>query len=482
MASDSNFTTVKRVTESTWGTTPSTPTMTSVRVTGESFKYGIDNIRSEEIRADRLTPDLVQVGARANGGFNLELSYGAFDEEIESLLYSTWQKVADIYNATADSSITDAGTVANTYAVASGGASFKVGHLCRASGFTNSANNQLFRVASSTATTVVGTSLSLTAETAPPAGARLKAVGFQGATADITATASGLGSTLLDFTTLGLAVGQWVKIGGINAVNQFATAALNGWARITAIAATALTLDNRPTGWTTDAGTGKNMQVWFGDYIRPGVTQKSFTYEKSVSNMATVVYRQFLGMIAASASLTFEAGAIVNGSMEFLGKNETTTGSTVASVTSAAPQNAVMNAVSNVARVSEGGAVISANNPSKRVTMNITNNLREQMAIGTLGLISVGAGDFDVTGEIQTYFGDSTLYAKYVAGTATSMSLITTSQSKAYVFGLPNVKFEDGEAASGARNQDVMLTLQYRALLDTTTNTSFQIDRFSEYA
>ncbi|TGV23899.1 hypothetical protein EN811_31160, partial [bacterium M00.F.Ca.ET.168.01.1.1] len=86
----------------------------------------------------------------------------------------------------------------------------------------------------------------ITDEAAPAAAARMKVVGFQGSSGDITATSTGIGSTTLDFTTLGLTVGQWIKIGGIAAGEQFATAALNTFARITAIAANALTLDNLP--------------------------------------------------------------------------------------------------------------------------------------------------------------------------------------------------------------------------------------------
>ena len=65
---DSNLVRVTRVTESTWGSTPGSPDMTKVRITGATFKYAINNIRSEEIRSDRLTPYLIQVGARVNGG------------------------------------------------------------------------------------------------------------------------------------------------------------------------------------------------------------------------------------------------------------------------------------------------------------------------------------------------------------------------------------------------------------------------------
>lgn len=479
---DSNLVQLTRVSEVTWGTTPASPEMTKVRNTGVTLKYAINNVRSEEIRADRLTPDLIQVGARVNGGFGIELSYGAFDNEIEAAMFSTWQKMPVIENSAPDTEITQVTDSTDTFGVASGGASYKLGHLVRASGFTNAANNQLFRVASSTATTIVGSSLTLTDEAAPPLGARLKVVGFQGASGDITATANGLGSTALNFTTLGLTVGQWIKIGGTAAGNKFATAALNGFARITAIAATALTLDNLPSGWTTDTGTSKTIQVWTGDYIRQGTTRKSFSYEIGYLGQSVPSYSVHAGMMVNSMNLTLEAGSILTGSFDFLGKVESISTTALDGTPTEALQNDVMNAVNNVGRIAEAGADVATPNFMRRLTMTLNNNLREQMAIGSLALIGVGLGDSDVTGSISCYFGNKSLYEKYLNGTETSLNAVVVRSSKAYVLTFPRVKFEDGDKPASARNQDVMVDLPFRALRDTTTSTAFQIDRFEEYA
>lgn len=479
---DSNLVRLTRVTESTYGTTPGSPEMTKVRVTGITIKYDINNIRSEEIRSDRLTPDLIQVGARVNGGFGFELSYGAFDEELESLMFSTWQNMPVLLNLTSDSTITNVTDSSDTFTVASGGGSFKAGHLIRTSGFTNSANNGLFKVSSSTGTTVVvaGTP-TLTDESAPPAGARIKVIGFQGASGDITATSTGLGSTSLDFTTLGLSVGQWIKIGGSAAGDKFATAALNSFARITAIAATALTLDNRPTGWTTDAGSSKTIIVYTADYMRIGTTAKSFAYEEGFMGQDTPSYCVFNGVEIASMSLNIEAGAIVTGSFEFLGKVESCSTTSLDSTPTEAPTNDVLNAVNNVARISEGGSAIVSPNYAKRLNFTVNNNLRERMAIGTLGLIGIGVGDADVTGSVMTYFGDLTTYQKFTNGTATSLFTVVAKDSRANVFSFPKVKFEQGNKDASARNQDVMVELPFRALRDTNGH-QFQIDRFEEYA
>lgn len=87
--SDSNRTQLAFVEESVWGTTPATA-LTKVRFTGESLAFNVAHIASSEIRSDRQVTDLVQSGADCSGGFNFELSYGAFNEFLEGALWSDW--------------------------------------------------------------------------------------------------------------------------------------------------------------------------------------------------------------------------------------------------------------------------------------------------------------------------------------------------------------------------------------------------------
>jgi hypothetical protein len=76
--------------EPSWGGTPSPLTFQAIRITGESLKVNRNNIVSDEIRSDRNVSDLIQVGGSATGGIDGELSYGTFDELIESALFSAW--------------------------------------------------------------------------------------------------------------------------------------------------------------------------------------------------------------------------------------------------------------------------------------------------------------------------------------------------------------------------------------------------------
>ena len=78
------------IAETAWGTTPTTPAFTNARFTGESLTPDLQTVVSNEIRPDRNVTDLIQVGQSAGGDVNFELSYGAFDDWLESVMYNTW--------------------------------------------------------------------------------------------------------------------------------------------------------------------------------------------------------------------------------------------------------------------------------------------------------------------------------------------------------------------------------------------------------
>ena len=81
---------VRYILESVWGTTPATPAMSLLRMTGESLNAGIQTEVSNEIRADRNDQDLIRLGQNAGGNVEFELSYGSFDTWIEAVLGGTW--------------------------------------------------------------------------------------------------------------------------------------------------------------------------------------------------------------------------------------------------------------------------------------------------------------------------------------------------------------------------------------------------------
>lgn len=486
--SDTNRTSTAIVEESTFGTTPATPAWVALRVTGNNLTNTPQTVISNEIRADRQVTDLILVGVEAGGSLPHEVSFDAQEVELEAIMADVWMNKPTKKNLVSDSPIEDVLASTDTYTVDADGTDFTTDMLVKPSGFAEAANNALFKVTSSTGTTVVApASPGLTDEAVVPVGAQLKAVGFEGASGDITTTAGGTNSidaTTLDFTTLSLSAGQWIKVGGTAVGEQYDTAANNDWVRISSVTASTLELDIVPTGWTTDAGAGKTIRIWFGDYIRNGTTKKFYSIETQFQDHSPISYRYHRGMVANVHSVTFDSQAIVTASTEWLGQDavfQTTrfTGSTDLS----APDNQVMNSSSNVGRIAEDGVEISGSgtNEITNVTMNFNANARGNPAIGSLGFVNVGLGSFTVTGSITTYFDDPTLADKPITQDLTSLDIRVQDSSadlKTLVYDLPRLKFGSGDPDVPGPNADVTLTSDYTAFRHETLGYTAQVQRF----
>lgn len=76
--------------ESTYGTTPTTPTWTPVPITGVSLGMTKDTLESGKLRADRQVEDLRHGNKQMGGEIQGELEYGAFDHLLEAALMGTW--------------------------------------------------------------------------------------------------------------------------------------------------------------------------------------------------------------------------------------------------------------------------------------------------------------------------------------------------------------------------------------------------------
>lgn len=488
--SSANRLALSLVRESTPGVTPATPRMRTMRITGESLQFEPTYVDSEELRQDRMLGDPILTMIASSGGINFETSYpddnSPLSEIFRSAFESVWVNTPVLFNdGVADSAITDAGTTASTYAVASGGAAFKASMLVRANGFTNAANNQIFKVASSSATTVVGTTLTMTAETAPPATAKLKVVGFQGAAADLTAAADGIASTILDFTTMGLNVGGWIKIGGTLDVSQFAFLVTAGakaraaaWARITAIAAHKITCDNLPAGWTTDTGTGKTINIYFGDQIKNGVTPTTMTIERGFLDQAAPTYIVNNGMQVGTFTQEITSGDKIKGVATLTGLGGSESQVTLDAAPDAVTTGLVMAANANVGRLGLNGSQLTAPNWAKAITFQIENNLRVLDAVDSNSPVGINDGECTVTGKVTMYFGSDAELAAFYAGTPRPLNARVAKGGQALIYQVPRATYRSGgNPSASAKNTDIMMDVAYQASVDVVTNSHIICDR-----
>lgn len=75
-----------------WGTTPADGVTRVLRYTGSTINANKETAVSEEIRADRMTADYIETGARSAGDFNVEFSAGSHDDFLESFVFGAWTR------------------------------------------------------------------------------------------------------------------------------------------------------------------------------------------------------------------------------------------------------------------------------------------------------------------------------------------------------------------------------------------------------
>lgn len=208
--------------------------------------------------------------------------------------------------------------------------------------------------------------------------------------------------------------------------------------------------------------------------IKNGSTKKYFTVEKNTPDASgTNYYTQFIDMQVGGMTMNIAQGAVVAGSFTLMGSanptNSSTSLDTVGGYT-AAPTFPVYNSLADVSAVSIDGT--PAGNVES-VVFTITNNLREQRAIGSVAPAGVASGQFAVTGTVKIYFASNTLYNKFLADQ--SFSLLVTIDDKTgvtngnqYTIRLPKCKFTNITKNITGNNQDVLLEGGFAGLLDAT--------------
>ena len=209
--------------------------------------------------------------------------------------------------------------------------------------------------------------------------------------------------------------------------------------------------------------------------ISNGTEQSSYTMERTYrTGEGADEFEEYLrGMVPGTFSMSAAASSIVEASFGFTGKTQAFQ-TAISATRPDAPAFSVYNAASNVATISIGGEAMG-DNFVMEASIEIENNLRERNALGTLGAISVGAGEFSVTGSLNTYFNNSDLIAKVIDNSETSLTLGFNSGDESIVFFLPRVKFSEGTPDVSGKNEDVMASISFQAILDDTTTYTMAI-------
>lgn len=75
-----------------WGVTPASGTSREMRITSSALVPEKETVISNELRADRMVSDVVEVAAQSGGDINVEFSAGSLDDFLEAFLLGTWTR------------------------------------------------------------------------------------------------------------------------------------------------------------------------------------------------------------------------------------------------------------------------------------------------------------------------------------------------------------------------------------------------------
>lgn len=223
------------------------------------------------------------------------------------------------------------------------------------------------------------------------------------------------------------------------------------------------------------------LGTWATNVLKNGRDRHAFSFEKKFENGATDVFRRYLGCMINTTTLTFAAKQIVKGNMTMMGRSYAADNAIISGATyAAANTKKVMNCSSDFASLSLSG--ISPALQLKTVRLNLNNNLRAQDKIGTDALAGVGLGQHVVTGSIEAYLENKAILDTLDAHTSGALSMTVGSVTgEKYTISIPKLYLTSGDAATPGNNQDVMVNMDFQAVIDTSgspaNNCSIKVTR-----
>lgn len=466
MSAKSNKTVLSFAIESTIGVLPGSPDWRAIEWNDLSnFGATIASVSRTPVNQDLMEYEGAVSDLDSAVDLQTDLTYSAFDNFAQGAFYSVWK---------AQSSFIPTGVTATGYTVASGG-DLTDGTLFYVRNSVNDVNDGLFISSGSIATEVRPSGGAI--ETSGPS-ALLDVVGFQGASGDIELDSNGnLISTILDFTTLGIQIGQSIYVGGNTTNTFFDTVGYIGLARVRAISANLITLDKRD--WivgAADAGAGKTIQLFIGSFIRnvpqnhADFLEESYTFEGEIQGLDEgTVYEYPEGNKLNVMSLDFPLSDKAGMSLSFIGTDtpDPTTTQNPTGTRSQGYQVGAFGTTSDFARLSlKDSAFSDYSTCFKSLSLEINRQVSAEKCITTLGATDMNIGTLMVTGNSSVIYNDSNIIKATRNNETTTLDFAIINDDGALHFDIPSMKFEAANKSFPV-NESVLLDVTLKTFKDS---------------
>lgn len=487
---DSNVTGLSYAEETSIKVLPGTPTWNILEPNSyNDFGSQVSKTARNPINVSRQNKKGVTTDLDASGGFNIDFTQTNLEDILQGFFFADLRPKGE----EVVTSVTTLYLVASTTGI-------KVGDLIFASGFTNAGNNGFTRVSAIVADTSIGVDATLVTEGSPPAAAKVVVVGVEGAAGDIDVDSTGslptLTSTTLDFTTLGLNVGEPIFVGGDAAGDKFSTAANNGRARVKTIAANVLTLDKSAGTMVTEASTTETVQLFFGRVLKNENTsalikRRSYNLERKLGAPDTALpsniqSEYIIGAVANEMTLNFGTADKITVDLGFIASDsETRTG--VTGVKSgnrpALVASDAYNTTNDFTGIKLSLLDAADSNPTAlyafltEFSITINNNASPNKAIGTLGAFDITAGQFTVGGSVTAYFADTPAIDAVRNNSDTTLDFMLSNNNTGIAVDVPLISLGDGRL-NVEQDAPITIPLDVEAAADVNFDHTLMISFF----
>lgn len=441
------------------------------------FGGQITTVARNPINPSRQRQKGVVTDLEASGGFNQDLTSANTVRLMQGFMFADARERASTHPLNGDAVAITAVT-ATEYEAAAGLDVFEVGDLVVATGFGASANNGLKVLTAAAADGVAAAGL--VAEAAPPAGAKLAVVGFQGTAGDLSIAMNGslvrlVSAAAEDFTSRFSVLGEWVFLGGDNAANRFANNV--GFARISAIGEDYLEFDK--VTWTpqAEAGAGKTLRVFTGIVIKNEkdptlIKRRTYHVERTLGQDEDGEMSEYLiGAVANEFTMNVPQADKVNIDMAFIALDNEQRDGSQGLKPGARPVLPILDAIntsSDFARIKLAvvDPAVAAPVPlfayASDVTVTINNNVSGLKAIGVLGSFDTTTGTFEVGGELTAYFADIAGVRAVRNNEDITLDIIMVKNNAGMLFDVPLLSLGNGRL-NVEQDQPITLPLETSA-------------------
>lgn len=499
-----NSLTISAARESSLGVLPGSPVWRQLEPNSISqFGSTISKVARSPITKSRQRRKGIITDLDSSVELEMDLTLSAFRDYMEGFCFAV-AIGAPVFTPTAATSgafTVPAVSAADAGKLIYGATAADAVSLLYARGFDLQANGGLFTLAaavaaSATSITVTGGAVAETPDATDDV--ELAVAGVRGAAGDLEIDVDGnLISTALDFTTLGLNVGQWVHIGGPDETNRFFDPDNYGFARVAEIAANKLTLERKGTTFVLDdgtdtgsGGTAVRIDLLFGQWVRnvpvghPDYIEVSTQFELESPNLGTGgadMYEYAMGNYHDSVSINIPLTDKATITYGFIGTD--TTDPTLTRATNAAnalvpSETAAFGTSSDLARlvvhkVDETGLTTDF----KSMTITLSNNVSPEKVLGNLGARYMNAGNFEADIETQVLFTNPDVPAAIKANTTLGLYFALRNEDGGVMCDFPSGTL-DGGSREFPENQTVLMSSTFMSFEDPALGYSFSASLF----